>query len=447
MKKSLLLFVAVSTALFFTLTFSSSCHKDCDDHHPPGDTTQIDGCDTLHPVVFCHGFLASGDTWANQVMRFTSNGYCSDLLYAFDWNTLAQGADNNAALDAFIDTVLARTGASQVDLVGHSAGGGLGYGYCEDPARAAKVAHYVHVGSSSQSSPAGSTDEVPTLCISSAGDEVAGETTVTGGTNTPLANQDHYQVATSAEAFEAMYKFFNGGRAPQTTSIAPQGAEVKVSGRAVTLGENSPHNGATIKIFEVDENTGARLSSSPNWTLSSDAKGYWGPQTVKANTKYEFEITSGIANDRVIHYYREGFTHDNPLVYLRTIPQSGLAATLLGGLPKDDGQSVMAVFTANQATVAGRDSLIVNNTELSTMAITPANKTVIAMFLYDDNDNQQTDLTQPFLFSIVSQFLTARDMFFATTPASAIPLRFNGRTLHVPNLKSETDGVIVAVFD
>jgi hypothetical protein len=75
-------------------------------------------------------------------------------------------------------------------------------------------------------------------------------------------------------------------------------------------------------------------------------------------------------------------------VYLRTIPSSGLAGTLLGGLPKDDGQSVMAVFTANQATVSGRDSLIVNNVELSTAAITPASKTVIAMFLYDDNNNQ-----------------------------------------------------------
>ncbi len=134
-------------------------------------------------------------------------------------------------------------------------------------------------------------------------------------------------------------------------------------------------------------------------------------------------------------------------MYQRTIPSSGLAGTLLGGLPKDDGQSVMAVFTANQATVSGRDSLIVNNVELSTAAITPASKTVIAMFLYDDNNNQQTNLTQPVLFSFLNQFLTARDMYFATNPVNAIPLRFNGRTLHVPNLKSNSEGVIVAVFD
>ncbi len=447
MKKSVPFFGIASFLVLFSLTFNTACKKDDCDHHPPGDTLTNQRCDTLHPVIFCHGFLASGDTWANQVMRFNANGYCDNLLYAFDWNTLAQGADNNALLDAFIDTVLARTGALQVDLVGHSAGGGLGYGYCENPARAAKVAHYVHIGSSSQSSVAGSADEVPTLNISSAGDEVAGATTITGATNVELANQDHYQVATSAEAFEAMYKFFNGGQAPATTAITVQGAEIKVSGKALTLGENSPHANATVKIFEVNPATGARLSASPNWTLTTNTEGLWGPQTITANTKYEFEIVSGVANDRVIHYYREGFIHNNPLVYLRTIPASGLAGTLLSGLPKDDGQSVLALFTASQATVAGRDSLHVNNVELSTAAITPASKTVIAMFLYDDNNNQQTDLSQPFLFSIVSQFLTARDMFFSTSPASAIPLRFNGRTLHVPNLKSNSEGVIVAVFD
>ena len=69
------------------------------------------------------------------------------------------------------------------------------------------------------------------------------------------------------------------------------------------------------------------------------------------------------------------------------------------------------------------------------------------MFLYDDNNNQTTDLTKPFLFSFLSQFLTARDQYFTTTPEGSIPLYFNGRTLAVPNLKSASDGVIVAVFD
>ncbi len=428
-------------ALVLFSVFFNSCKK-CDDHDRGNGAV----CESNHhPVIFLHGFLASGDTWANQVMRFTSNGYCDNLLYAYDWNTLG-GGNNNAALDAFIDTVLARTGATQVDLVGHSAGGGYGYGYCEDSIRAKKVAHYVHIGSSSQSSPAGVNNEVPTMNISSAGDKVAGVTSIIGATNVELVDKDHYEVATSAETLNELYKFFNNGTAPKTTAISAQ-TSVKVSGKALTLGENAPHNGATIKIYEVNPDNGARLHSTPDFTLASGVEGKWGPVEIKPGLKYEFEITSNVSGDRIIHYYREGFSHTNSLVYLRTIPTGGLAGTLLGSLPKNDNQSVLAVFTANQATVAGRDSLIVDNTVLSTTQITPASATVIAMFLYDDNNNQQTDLTKPLTFSFLNQFLTARDMYFQASSAYAIPLRFNGRTLHVPNLKSQSEGVIVAVFD
>ena len=98
--------------------------------------------------MFLHGFLGSGDTWTNHAMRLSSNGYCDEHIVAFDWNTLDQaesaGADRVVELDARINQVLSLTGASQVDLVGHSAGGGLSYSYLEDADRAAKVAHYVH---------------------------------------------------------------------------------------------------------------------------------------------------------------------------------------------------------------------------------------------------------------------------------------------------------------
>jgi hypothetical protein len=426
--------------LLLALFSVASCHKDCPKNTPDNK------CKTLHPIVFIHGVLASGDTWANQVMRFTSNGYCDNLLYAYDWNSVGGGTDQ-AALDAFIDTVLARTGATQVDLVGHSAGGGYGYGYCNDTIRAKKIAHYVHIGSSGQTSPAGVNDEVPTLSISSGDDAVAGATTITGATNVILSGKDHYQVATSEETFIELYKFFNSGATPTTASITAQ-TDITVSGRAVTLGENAPHSGATIKIYEVNPDNGERINASADFTLSSNTKGYWGPQKIKANTRYEFEIVSGVANDRVIHYYREGFTHTNPLVYLRTIPPAtSTAGALLASLPKNDNQSVIAEFTANQAVVAGRDSLVVNGTVLSTPAITPASATIIAMFLYDDNNNGQSELTKPFIFTLLPSFLTARDMFFQTATRYAIPLRFNGRTLHVPNLKSDTEGVIVAVFE
>ena len=49
--------------------------------------------DSLRPIVFAHGFLASGDTFANHVARFRNNGYCAEQLHVFDWNTLAGAGD------------------------------------------------------------------------------------------------------------------------------------------------------------------------------------------------------------------------------------------------------------------------------------------------------------------------------------------------------------------
>ena len=167
-------------------------------------------CDTTYlPIVMCHGFLASGDTYAKQAQRFLQNNYCGVSVYVFDWNSLG-GGSNVEALDAFIEGVLARTGASQVELAGHSAGGGLGYDYLADATRAAKVAHYVHLGSSPQTAPAGPNGEVPTLNIWSPYDAIVAGADIPGAQNVQLAGKDHYEVATSLETFEAMFQFFRG---------------------------------------------------------------------------------------------------------------------------------------------------------------------------------------------------------------------------------------------
>ena len=109
---------------------------------PLADAPELPECDEdRRPIVMVHGFLAAGDTYANHAMRFTSNGYCVSHLFVFDWNTLNRRTDHTANLDAFIDWVLAATGAEQVDLAGHSAGGALSYEYLEEEPRAAKVAH------------------------------------------------------------------------------------------------------------------------------------------------------------------------------------------------------------------------------------------------------------------------------------------------------------------
>lgn len=404
-------------------------------------------CDSSYlPVVFVHGFLASGDTYADQVMRFEVNQYCPDRLHAFDWNTLAGAAAAVPQLDALIDSVLAATSAAKVNLVGHSAGGGLSYSYLSDAARAIKVAHYAHLGSSAQGKAAGPNGEIPTLNIYSADDRVVTGGDIPGATNKRFTGLDHYQIATAPEVFADIFEFFNAGKQAETTEIKAQ-ESIELAGRVVTLGENAPQAGATIEIYEVNTTDGRRRNAQPDALLAADASGNWGPWKAKQGARYEFFVRTATPGDRPIHYYRETFKRSNPLVYLRTFPgPNSLAGILLGGIPKDDNQSAIAVFSASRAVIHQRDALSADGYNLSSAQLTPAAKTIIAMFLYDGGDRQTSGSIHA-SFQLLQSFLTGVDYFIPTATPSGIRLELNGRELYVPNWKSDTEGISVAVFD
>ncbi len=443
--------MARTNVLFLLLFFAFSvlaCEKD--DAPDPVDPVPF-VCDTTHrPVVLVHGFLASGDTYSLQYQRFTSNEYCGQRIFAFDWNTLAQGADNTGILDAFIDAVLAETGADKVDLAGHSAGSGLCFSFLSTAARAAKVAHYAHLAGNPPAGAAGPNGEIPTVNVYSTADLIVTGGDAPGCTNVNLVTADHYQVATSAETFRQMFRLFNDGTEPLTTEVLPEAPNVlpsgfvSVSGRAVTLGENTPVSGGTVEIYEVNPATGQRLRASADAVLTTAADGQWGPFRAKSLSTYEFRLSPG-GSARPVIYFRERFKRSNELVYLRSFPTTGLGALLLSSLPSDDDQSVVAIFASSQAVIDGRDELFIDNLELSTADFADADKSAIAFFCYDDG-NGTTDATPVGLFGNFP-FLSGVDVFVPTAPAASVHLRMNGRSLHVPNRRSASDGVIVAVFD
>ncbi|HEU4658952.1 MAG TPA: alpha/beta fold hydrolase [Capillimicrobium sp.] len=84
------------------------------------------------PVVLVHGtFENRTDNWQAMAPALKSAGYC---VYALNYGAYAGSGlvgiygigpiERSAAeLDAFVDDVLAKTGADRVDLVGHSQGG------------------------------------------------------------------------------------------------------------------------------------------------------------------------------------------------------------------------------------------------------------------------------------------------------------------------------------
>lgn len=111
------------------------------------------------PVVLVHGTYGAADTnWMTYSPLLKNYGYCVfALTYGVAPGTAIPGAplfggqlpieQSAAELAAFIDTVLQATGASQVDLVGHSQGTLMPSYYLKFLGGASKVKRYVSLAS------------------------------------------------------------------------------------------------------------------------------------------------------------------------------------------------------------------------------------------------------------------------------------------------------------
>lgn len=101
-----------------------------------------------YPVVLIHGTIEDeGSNWVSLSPLLANEGYC---VYAFNYGETALSlggrvdglghiAHSAEELGAFVNRVLSQTGASQVDLVGHSQGGMMPNYYLKFLGGAAKV--------------------------------------------------------------------------------------------------------------------------------------------------------------------------------------------------------------------------------------------------------------------------------------------------------------------
>ncbi len=406
----------------------TACGGDDPDHSgggvPGGDVTDecpvivADAdCDTSkRPFVFVHGTFGSGDNIANAAMLFGSNGYCQDRFVAVEYNSL--GGNPIADLDALIDKVLAETGADKVELAGHSQGTMHCGTYMSDPARAAKVAHYINY--SGMTAPEG----IPTLSISSNNDLGGGPIHPSGPdvTQVTLGEEDHFANAASRNAFIATWEYLYG-EAPQYTTIQCGEDPVTVEGIAETFGDNVPVANGRMEIYELGDSPRSR--GEPAFTLTSDAKGHIGPVRLKRNVPYEFKAfdTAG----RLVGYvYFAPFKRSNRLVrFLK--PSDNWLISLLS--------TDRVVRGPNHAAVVGRylggafradlaNSLKIDGNEVLTNENAGRSDSVVGLFMYDGNRNGTSELGSLF----TAPFIVGTDVFMDAAIPEWIDLEWNDPT-------------------
>lgn len=439
----------------------------------PGATLAHPGPERL-PIVFVHGQSGSAQQFETQAMRFTSNGYPQRLLYAFEYDT-SQSTNPLADLDAFLDAVLAETGADQVNAIGHSRGTSVWTSYLDDPAfdGPAKVARYVNIdGRSPATLPGG----VPTIGIwgewntAGSGFNRRGDTDAQIGpdpdANFHFGDKSHTEVATSPEAFAVMYEFFTG-RPPLTTDVLPEPpGRVTIAGRAVIFPENLGFDGAVVELWRVDPATGHRIGSRPRTTFDIDASGDFGPVRVNGARHYELAVrrppTAAVPFETVHHFYFEPFSRSDHFVRLNS-SRAGLGIEAF--LPSSDDATGFVVvrqreFWGDQG--AGSDQLLVNGLNVVLPNTSPRSDVNLAVFVYDEGPfpftppDGVTDLGKGELFPFpMITFLTAVDVAIAASPDGSgtvsvveVP-RGSGdaSVVNVPNWPGSTDRISIQFRD
>jgi pimeloyl-ACP methyl ester carboxylesterase len=361
------------------------------------------------PVIFVHGGSGSGAQFDTQAQRLMSNGYPADRIAVHEYdstfgtNTMEEVW---AGLDELIAELLRETGADGVDLLGHSLGTTVSQGYLtSSPERAASVAHYVNIDGRTAPSPPGGVD---TLAVWGEGDQTR---QIVGAQNYYAPDQSHVQVATSAETFAQIYRFFTGHR-PKTTDVVAQRGRIRLSGEANVFPQNQGAEGFTLQIFEIDRR-GRREHRRPHATFAIGADGAWGPFKARAGERYEFALTR--TDGSVHHLYFQPFLRSDHLVRLLT-SRPGEGLDLLRE-PSDTsaGFGVIRYKEMWGDQGANNDTLEIDGVNILNPATAPRTKRVNAMFVGDDNLDGVTDLSAPVQPWFSLPFISAVDLVVPAT--------------------------------
>src|SRR3954467_2857592 len=309
------------------------------------------------PVLFVHGNGDHAALWITTAWRMESNGVARERMFAINLTDPLARADDTKPepnksstedqrreLGEAIQQLKLSTGASRVALVGNSRGGNSIRGYIKNGGAAA-VSHAVLCGVPNhgvynwesglnnefngrgpflRGLNEGESEVTPGtafLTLRSDGmDKYAQEdgrfvgkpgtpTGITtagpalkGATNLVLGAVDHRETAFSPRAFREIYKFI-AGREPDRVAIVPE-TEVRLSGLVTGtpggIQTNRPVTGASVEIYRVSPESGARMSTVVHSSQTA-ADGRWGPAKVDPAWYLEIVLTS--PGSTTTHFY------------------------------------------------------------------------------------------------------------------------------------------------
>jgi hypothetical protein len=336
------------------------------------------------PIIFVHGNGDSGALWQTTLWRFESNGWSRHLLHALDVPyPLARDANDKAqagrssttehmqALRSQVDSVIQKTGAKQVILIGNSRGSFAIRNYVCNGGGSQWVSHAILGGGpnhgvqaiaglndANEFSGAGPFLKQLNAPKNDKGDEVCGPTRwmtirsdnndkfaqpdglwlgmkgrptqvgfegpeLKGASNVVIPKIDHRETSFSPAAFVASYQFITG-QAP-AHNIVPQ-ANIELNGKVFGLGldpvqansgnfvNNLALTGAQLSVYAIDQQTGQRQGPAVH-TRTLQADGQWGPFQGNSRTAYEFELVAeGYATT---HIYRSPFARSSNILHMR----------------------------------------------------------------------------------------------------------------------------------
>jgi pimeloyl-ACP methyl ester carboxylesterase len=383
--------------------------------------------DSLRPFVFVHGTYGSGDNIAHVASLFGSNGYCQDRFVTIEYNSVSAPTDPAASpiepLDALVDDILARTGADQVELAGHSQGTRWATEYLAKPERAAKVAHYINYSGTTPVP-----NDVKTLSLSSENDidQKVRHSPGSDVKEVTFKDEDHFAVASSTHAFIETWKFLYG-KDPKYTEIQCGDEEVTIEGISEAFADNAPLAGKA-EIYELPDEPRGKPKNAI--TSAADAKGHFGPIKLKRNVAYELKGYDA-AGELIGYQYFTPFKRSNRLVRL-LVPSGNqlVAGATSDNFKRTEKQMAIVVRYAPGAFRQDLgDELLIDGKQVLTPDNAGKTQMVVGLFVYDANENSATDLGASFS----APFVVGTDVFIDATTPRYVEFEFKGQKAKVAN--------------